>query len=285
MAFIETPRFPADISQGSSGGPMYSTDVVTVNSGYESRNSEWVEARREYDAAFGVRDEEQMYTLLEYFMAMKGMAHSFRFKDWGDYKSCATTETISDTDQTIGTGDGVEVDFQLIKKYTQGLTAQRDIKKPVSGTVVISIDDVGQPAGWSVDTATGIVSFDADNQISATDASSADPAELTFTGHGLSTGDTVYLSGFTGDWSALNDARYSVTVTGTDTFTIDVDTTGFTAYSSNGGQMNTIPQSGEVIKAGYEFDVPCRFNSDQFNRSFDNYMSGSTSVPIIEVRV
>ena len=68
---------------------------------------------------------------------------------------------ISDTDQLIGTGDNSEVDFQLIKKYTSGgFSYTRTINKPISGTTIISLDDVSQASGWSVDTTTGIVTFD-----------------------------------------------------------------------------------------------------------------------------
>ena len=67
---------------------------------------------------------------------------------------------ISDTDQVIGTGDAAEVDFQLVKIYTVGaLSLTRNVTKPVTGTTIISLDDVPQGSGWTVDTTTGIVTF------------------------------------------------------------------------------------------------------------------------------
>ena len=83
MTMIETPRFPDDISYGSLGGPNYSTDIVTVQSGFETRNVNWLESRHSYDAAFGIRTEAQLSDLLSYFHAMQGRANTFRFKDWG----------------------------------------------------------------------------------------------------------------------------------------------------------------------------------------------------------
>jgi len=40
ITFIEE-RFPADISYGMSGGPSFSTDIVTLASGKEHRNVNW----------------------------------------------------------------------------------------------------------------------------------------------------------------------------------------------------------------------------------------------------
>lgn len=288
MSFVETPRFPDTISQGSQGSANYSTSVVTVKSGYEVRNSNWTESRRSFEASFGVRGETELALLLSYFHAMFGMANTFRFKDWADFKSVNVDQVITDTDQAIGTGDGATTAFQLIKNYTQGLTTQRDIKKPVSGTVVASIGGVAETATLSIDTTTGIITFDADNQKTINGATSANPTELTTSAsHSLTTGDTVYLSTFTGagSWLTLNSVRYVVTVTSATTFTIEVDASSFPAYSSNGGQTNTLPQTGESIAAGYEFDVPCRFDTDTLTRTFDDYLIGSTSVPIIEVRL
>lgn len=160
MSFIETPRFPEDVSYGSTGGPNYRTDVVQLAGGAEARNSRWSYPLHRYDVAFGVRTQLQLETLLDYFHAMGGRLHGFRFKDWGDFKSNSATLSPADTDQVIGTGDAAETDFQLVKVYTTGsLSRTRVITKPVSGTVVVALDGVPQGSGWSVDTTTGVVSF------------------------------------------------------------------------------------------------------------------------------
>lgn len=160
MAFLETPRFPTDISYRSAGGPRYNTSIVTVANGVEYRNANWSYPRQEYDIVYGIRDYADLEVVYEFFHACRGMADGFRFKDHMDYKSCALASTIADTDQTIGTGDASETQFQLIKTYTKGANTQnRLIKKPVSGTVVVALDSVSQASGWTVDTATGIITF------------------------------------------------------------------------------------------------------------------------------
>lgn len=143
MPFIET-RFPDDISYGATGGPGFQTDVVTVNSGHEQRNSAWQDSRGAWDVAHGVRDDAQLATLIAFFRVMKGRANGFRFRDWQDY--------------TVGAGQGIfrtlsATTFQMVRRYvTSGYNQDRDIRKPVTGTVVIT-----GGSGVYIDYTTGIV--------------------------------------------------------------------------------------------------------------------------------
>ena len=152
METFHEVQFPPDISYGITGGPEYSTDVVITGSGYEQRNINWSQARCKYQAAHGVKNENQMKRLLAFFRARRGKAHGFRFKDWLDY---------SGTNEVIGVGDGTTKDFQLIKTYMDdaGYTEVRKIKKPVTGTVKIYLGGAERTAGWSVDCTTGIVAL------------------------------------------------------------------------------------------------------------------------------
>ena len=150
QAFHEV-QFPPDISYGVTGGPEYSTDVVITGSGYEQRNINWSQARCKYQAAHGVKNENQMKRLLAFFRARRGKAYGFRFKDWLDYTG---------TGEIIGVGDGTMTTFQLIKTYTDdaGYTEVRKIRKPVAGTVKVYVDNVWQTT-LSVNVTTGIVTF------------------------------------------------------------------------------------------------------------------------------
>lgn len=151
MAFHDV-RFPTDISYGSSGGPGYATDVIVTAGGHEQRNINWAQARARYNVAHGVKTQAQLDTLIAFFRARQGRAHGFRFKDWMDFEAAG---------QLIGTGNAAQQQFQLVKTYSSGgVSESRDIHKPVDGTVSIYFDTVQQLSGWSVDTATGTVSFD-----------------------------------------------------------------------------------------------------------------------------
>ncbi len=207
MSFHEV-QFPVTISYGSSGGPKFSTSVITISNGFEQRNVDWAKGRAQYNAAMGVKTSTELHDLITFFRARQGRAYGFRYKDWTDYKSVEPNTSTTALDQLIGTGTGALTTFQLVKNYISGSTTfTRDIKKPVSGTVKVSVNNVELFSGWTVDTTTGIVTF------------------------------------------------------------------------------TTAPTNGHLVKAGYEFDVPARFDTDELSISLDDYNIGGTSVPIIEIRI
>lgn len=159
-------RFPLAISLGATGGPERRTDVVVLGSGAEQRNQRWADSRRRYDAATGVRDADDLYNVLMFFEERCGKLYGFRWKDYADYKSCAPRETVGATDQMIGVGDGVSDSYQLVKVYgSVWHPYTREIVKPVSGSVRIAVSGIEktEDVDWSVDTATGIVTFSADH--------------------------------------------------------------------------------------------------------------------------
>jgi uncharacterized protein (TIGR02217 family) len=160
MAFHEV-RFPDNISRGARGGPERRTQIVELASGDEERNASWANSRRRYDVAYGIRRADDLAAVVAFFEARNGRLHGFRFKDWGDHKSCLPSGTPSPTDQSIGTGDGATTAFQLVKRYASGnQTWHRTITKPVADTVRVALDGAEQLVGWSVDITTGVVTFD-----------------------------------------------------------------------------------------------------------------------------
>jgi uncharacterized protein (TIGR02217 family) len=144
-------RFPEDISYGAQGGPEFNTTVVTMKSGQESRNQNWIESRVRWDISTAIKDKGDAEILLAFFRARKGRAHAFRFKDHLDYIA---------TLQPIGTGNSVLTTFQLSKTYNDGLiSTNRVITRPVAGTVRIYFNGVEQLSGWTVNSTTGVVTF------------------------------------------------------------------------------------------------------------------------------
>ena len=151
MTGFHEVQFPPEIAYGASGGPGYSTSVVTTVSGHERRNANWAMARGRWNVAHGLKKGEQVAELIAFFRARRGRAHGFRFKDWTDHQALA---------QSLGVGDGTTKTFQLVKRYPSGgVVESREITKPVAGTVKIYRDGVEATSGWTVDTATGLVSF------------------------------------------------------------------------------------------------------------------------------
>lgn len=159
MTFHEV-RFPASVSFGSSGGPERRTEIVTLGSGREERNAPWAHGRRRYEAGLGLSTLDELHGVIAFFEARCGRLHGFRWKDHLDFQSCGPLGAVSAADQQIGTGDGVRTAFQLVKTYGDSAGSYvRTIAKPVAGTVHIAANGAELMSGWSVDTATGVVTF------------------------------------------------------------------------------------------------------------------------------
>jgi uncharacterized protein (TIGR02217 family) len=160
MGFHEV-RFPVALSFGSSGGPERRTEIVTLTNGYEERNTPWEHSRRRYDAGIGLRSLADLEAVVAFFEARRGQLYGFRWKDWSDWTSCPHGQSPSASDQRIGTGDGVTRVFQLSKNYEDMAGSyRRPVRKPVEGSVRVSVDEAELPDGWAVDPASGNVTFD-----------------------------------------------------------------------------------------------------------------------------
>lgn len=209
MNFHEV-RFPAPLSVGSSGGPERRTEIVTLNNGFEQRNSPWSHSRRRYDAGLGARSLDELAEIMAFFEARQGQLYGFRWKDWTDFKSCVPSARPTALDQNIGTGDGKTVLFGLVKSYKSGTQAYiRPITKPVQDSVTVAVGGVEvSPADRRIDTTTGRV------------------------------------------------------------------------------ELRIAPVAGAFVTAGFEFDVPVRFDTDRISASLAGFAAGEIpSIPVVEVRV
>ena len=208
MAFHEI-RFPANLSFGSIGGPERRTEIVTLANGFEERNTPAAYSRRRYDAGLGLRSLDDLEDLIAFYEARMGQLHAFRWKDWGDYKSCRPSQTPNFMDQLLGIGDGKREVFGLVKIYQSGAQSYaRQIKKPVLGSVTVAVagDQKVEGIEFTLDTTRGEVHF-------------AVP-----------------------------------------------------------------PPLGTNVTAGFEFDVPVRFDSDRLHISVASFQAGEMpNVPVVEV--
>ncbi len=291
MAFIETPRFPENISRGASGGPGYQTDVVVVSSGHEKRNITWPLGRARYDVAHGVRTQAQMDALIAFFRSMKGKGHGFRFKDWSDFQ-CTIAQGV------LGTGNGTGAPaYQLGKLYVAGaLSETRTISKPVSGQVAVQRNGaavtIGGAAGnIAIDSTTGIGTFVADAQSAATSITvgATTTVVLTTNPGTLIAGQRLFLSGFTGAGAALvNNLAHtinSVSGTGPFTFVLSTVTSGAT-ITLGSGLGRRFPQVADALTWSGQFDVPVRFDIDQMAVSIEAFQLYSWGqIPLVEIRV
>lgn len=170
MAFEEI-QFPTDISYGSKGGPGYKTNVIALDSGAEQRVARWNQMRHRFNVAYGIKSHADLTSLKEFYIGRRGPEVGFRYKDFYDMSSAITGNglapelgggVVAFSDQNIGTGDGATATFQLIKRYTSGSTVRnRNIEKPVSGTVKVGVNGVEQTESvdWTVNDTTGLITF------------------------------------------------------------------------------------------------------------------------------
>jgi uncharacterized protein (TIGR02217 family) len=200
-------RFPLAIGQGASVSPGFSTNIVTTISGHEKRNSDWADARLEFDVGPGIRGEAELRDLIAFFRARRGAARAFRFRDPYDHSSFDMVGVPGPADQFLGNGDGQQNAFQLVKYYGNPADEpqRRLITRPDPDSLQLAID--GQVvAGWSLGPL-GMIAFD------------------------------------------------------------------------------TPPADGSIVTAGFLFDVPVRFASDQLTVNHATFLAGDIpEVLLVEVR-
>ncbi|MFP5075726.1 TIGR02217 family protein [Rhizobium sp. YIM 134829] len=204
-------RFPLRLSLGTSGGPERRTEIVNLSNGREARNRRWRDARRRFDAGSGLKSLDDLYAVLAFFEARAGALYGFRFRDPLDFRSGPPGRAPLATDQVLGTGTGSQARFTLIKTYADaGGASQREIAKPVAGTVLLAVDGTPvPPARYTVDTVAGAVEF-------------------------------------------------------------------LPAFK---------PAAGAVVTAGYEFDVPVRFDTDRIEVDLAAFRAGRIpTIPLVEIK-
>lgn len=153
MSFHDV-QFPPQISYGATGGPSFLTVIATATrSKREWRDIILEEGEVIWNVATGIQTDAELSQTIAFIRVRRGRAYSFRFKDWTDY--------VMDR-QVIGTGDAVEVDFQLFKTYDDGyLQVDRTLSKPVDGTLQVWVNNALQTEGvdYTVDYLAGIITF------------------------------------------------------------------------------------------------------------------------------
>ncbi|GAA4046006.1 DUF2460 domain-containing protein [Parerythrobacter jejuensis] len=150
--------YPLALGRDAGVSPEFSTNVAVTASGHERRNSLWSDARLRYDVGPGLRSEDELGILIRFFRARRGAARGFRLPDPFDFSSNGMTGTPGPNDQRIGTGDGLQADFALIKNYGDGDDPQvRPITRPRTETVRVSIDGA-ETQDWAMADG-GVITF------------------------------------------------------------------------------------------------------------------------------
>lgn len=157
VAFHED-RLPEQVERGVSGGPGFNTTILSLSGGAEKRNINFSRSRGRWDVGYGIQTKEDFQEVLGFFYTKFGRGHSFLFKDWSDFEIGVDA---TDTPQTIGTGDGIQTVFPIVRRYaTANFTFDRVLERiNASPTPRVFIDAVEQVGGFTVQTTAATVTF------------------------------------------------------------------------------------------------------------------------------
>ena len=315
---IINKRFPKEINFGFSGGPVFFTQVASTTGGHEQRQQNWEAARHRYSASHEVKTRAELKELLNFFMAVRGMAVGFRFVDWNDWSSdvdanqgivwpgLADTADMSHQDMkdattgALGIGNGASVAFQLVKKYElEPIVGDTDGVDSV--TFTNSTGKITRTVGsWVTDGfvegdfvyCTGTLGNLNDGSLGTITAISA--LEMTVD---IELTDELTPRLAVRIWSQDNDvAPYIREVTKPVTVRVVVDGVAWTEASSGADTfsvdystgivtLNAAAVLGESVQADFVYDVPVRFGQDDWVQSLEHFGVGDvTNIELIELR-
>lgn len=160
MAFINVP-FPERIGFGALSEPSWLTIIPTTQSGHESPDEQWSDARHSYDVSLAVRTTTDYAEVRTHFHEVRGRGNRFPFKDYLDFQvSTANGKVLDPSDYSAVDLDG---SYQLFKQYGAVNPYLRKITRPDSPIQVFrtragSTTDI-TGAGASVTYTTGVVAI------------------------------------------------------------------------------------------------------------------------------
>lgn len=280
-AFLEE-RLPTTIDWGGSFSENHSVQTITTIGGNEYRSLRHPFVQLSYDIAYKrdidfVRDK-----ILDLYTRANGMFRGFRVKDTKDFSSNNYDQTPTAFDQPMLLVSGTT--YQLMRWYGNSadpMCARRRIRKPVSGTALIGVGGtVYPPVMYSVDYTTGLVTLNANKTGTITGITKGSTTVITVA-NSMAVGESVRIAGCAG-MTQINGLRANILSRTSGTITVAINSTAFSNYTS-GGTVNTAPQSGEAVTAGFLFDIPCRFNTDLSGAFSDWGTIDATGIQILEL--
>ncbi|MER2601742.1 MAG: DUF2460 domain-containing protein [Candidatus Competibacter phosphatis] len=161
MAEFLDERLPVDVRMGASYADNYAVEITTTAGGAEYRRLIHGFPARRFTINYTLLRDDLAARVLALYHRAYGKFAGFRVRCADDFSTNAHIGTPTPTDWVLPKiSSGV---YQLIKGYGGGATPlaiglpYRKLSKPVSGTVVVSRNDVTLSSGVSVDYATGRV--------------------------------------------------------------------------------------------------------------------------------
>ena len=177
MAHYDDAILSLKVKYGATSTPRTSSQITHTSTGYRKVNQRWSQKLRRLKLQYQL-DKDEFYDVLQFWEALEGPTHSGLARDWNCWNSTAgfmqdgneslinmLDQPMKNTATGLFVGDGVTTTFQLgIRSVSGSASHFRNVLKPQSGTLVVALAGVlqhttGSPIDYSVDSATGIVTF------------------------------------------------------------------------------------------------------------------------------
>lgn len=147
---IDNVRLPIDVERGAKGGPVFNTTLNMADGGSVTVNQNWEYPLYRGNIGYGIQSKQNLEEVIAFFWARRGRYRGFLFRDWSDYEF----------NSTLGTGDGANTDFQVVRVYADDVSPfTRPLKYPIESTMSVYVNGVLSPdTRWSI-LSTGVVRF------------------------------------------------------------------------------------------------------------------------------
>lgn len=158
--------FPLRLSRGAGSGLTFNTEVAEIVSGAEQRNAIWAEPLLNWTVEVGAPDVEELMQLRDFFRLVRGRLIGFRVRDPLEFSSAPyvgqTQAAPTPLDQPMVAADGGGLVWRLVRRVTIGPdTLDIAVRRPVASAFRVSVGGAEALTGWTLDAATGLVTFDA----------------------------------------------------------------------------------------------------------------------------
>lgn len=265
MAEFLEERISERIRYGSVWRDEFSVEITTTAGGAEHRRLVHPYPVRVFAVSYVEQIDKAWDEVMSLFRRAHGRFAGFRLRCFDEDSTNGRTDPPTATDQAMAlVSAGV---YQIQKAYGTDKAAisvghpVRTIYKPVAGSVLVAVAGVEQTSYMvTPDHTAGTVTFRGDEVRSITGITKATQAVVTVgSGHPYINQQSVHISGVAG-MTQINGKRAKILSTNGISITLDLDTTGYSTYTS-GGTTHSRPQPGEAVTAGCRFDFPVRFDS------------------------
>lgn len=161
MTVIET-EFTLPQSFGVQVTASWATRITRTGGGQEQRTQKWANMLDSLEIVYDMNVPADFKQLQDLFSAVQGRTIGWLITNPVDERTAVPGAAVAFNDVVIGTGDGAQTQFQLVKGYTFGsTTTNRKITRPKVSTVKMGVagTEINQPADFTVDGVTGIATL------------------------------------------------------------------------------------------------------------------------------